>query len=346
MRLAKIERYCRLFFLCLADKQFAPCYNFSNPLWLSLALSMPSAPVRKAVIPAAGLGTRMLPATKAIPKEMLPVFDRPLIHYAVQELFQAGIESVLIVTGLGKHVIENHFAQDPALEQELARQGKTKNLRQLRDDLPKEGSIAFVRQSQRLGLGHAVWCARHWLAQEEAFVVSTPDELLLHNPSCLERMLQLYRDLASPDATLLAAMSMDEEQTQHYGVLQPRATPDENRLFAVENLIEKPERGTAPSTFCSIGRYILPVDILDTLDKALLQAPPTQGEIQLTDIIAHSANPVYGWLYEGERYDCGRIGGWIAANVAIASEKNKGSEPHWRETVRALQEDGSKGNDP
>ena len=303
-------------------------------------------PVRKAVIPAAGLGTRMLPATKAIPKEMLPVFDRPLIHYAVQELFQAGIESVLIVTGLGKHVIENHFAQDPALEQELTRQDKTRHLQQLHDDLPPEGSIAFVRQSQRLGLGHAVWCARHWLAQEEAFVVSTPDELLLHKPSCVERMLQLYRKLDTPTATLLAAMSMDEEQTQHYGVLNPRDKPDDDRLFPVKNLVEKPERGTAPSTFCSIGRYILPADILPVLDKAVQKAPTRQGEIQLTDAIVHNANPVYGWLYEGERYDCGRIGGWVAANVAIASEKNNSSEPHWKETIRALKDNDAKGDKP
>ena len=303
-------------------------------------------PVRKAVIPAAGLGTRMLPATKAIPKEMLPVFDRPLIHYAVQELFQAGIESILIVTGLGKHVIENHFAQDPALEQELTRQDKTRHLQQLHDDLPSEGSIAFVRQSQRLGLGHAVWCARHWLAQEEAFVVSTPDELLLHKPSCVERMLQLYRELDTPSATLLAAMSMDEEQTQHYGVLNPRDKPDDKRLFPVKNLVEKPERGTAPSTFCSIGRYILPADILPVLDKTVQQAPTRRGEIQLTDAIVHNANPVYGWLYEGERYDCGRIGGWVAANVAIASEKNNSSEPHWKETIRALKDNDAKGDKP
>ena len=307
-------------------------------------------PIRKAVIPAAGLGTRMLPATKAIPKEMLPVFDRPLIHYAVQELFQAGIESILIVTGLGKHVIENHFAQDPALEQELERQNKTNNIRQLHEDLPKEGSIAFVRQSQRLGLGHAVWCARHWLEQEQAFVVSTPDELLLHKPSCVERMLQIYDELDTPAATLLAAMSMDEEQTQHYGVLNPREKPDEQRLFPVENLIEKPKHGTAPSNFCSIGRYILPAAILPVLDKAVAKAVtkavPAQGEIQLTDAILHDANPVYGWLYEGERYDCGRIGGWIAANVAIASEKNNSSDPHWKETIRALQDNDTKGEKP
>ncbi len=301
-------------------------------------------PIRKAVIPAAGLGTRMLPATKAIPKEMLPVFDRPLIHYAVQELFQAGIESILIVTGLGKHVIENHFAQDPALEQELTRQGKTKNLQQLHDDLPKEGSIAFVRQSQRLGLGHAVWCARNWLAQEQAFVVSTPDELLLDNPSCVARLLQRYREIDNPAATLLAAMSMEEEQTQHYGVLTPRLKPADNRLFPVENLVEKPKLGTASSTFCSIGRYVLPANILPVLDKAVAGASSAQGEIQLTDAIVHNANPVYGWLYEGERYDCGRIGGWIAANVAIASERGNGVEPHWKETIRALQDNNAKDN--
>ena len=301
----------------------------------------------------------MLPATKAIPKEMLPVFDRPLIHYAVQELFQAGIESVLIVTGLGKHVIENHFAQDPALEQELTRQNKTKSLQQLREDLPQEGSIAFVRQSQRLGLGHAVWCARHWLDQEQAFVVSTPDELLQDKPSCIERMLQLYRNLDSSAATLLAAMSMEEEETQHYGVLTPREEPNEDRLFSVENLVEKPKRGTAPSTFCSIGRYILPAAILPVLERAVKRHPPTQGEIQLTDAIVQTASPVYGWLYEGERYDCGRIGGWVAANVAIASEKHDmsaphrsaphrsaphRSAPHWKETIRALKDNNAMGD--
>ena len=301
--------------------------------------------LRKAVIPAAGLGTRMLPATKAIPKEMLPVFDRPLIHYAVQELFQAGIESVLIVTSIGKHVIENHFAQDPSLEQELKRQGKTQNLRQLHDDMPEEGSIAFVRQSQRLGLGHAVWCARHWLAQEKAFVVSTPDELLLQKPSCLERMLQLYRQIDNAEATLLAAMSMEEEQTQHYGVLEPHEKPDARRLFPVKRLIEKPKRGSTSSSFCSIGRYILPASTLKALDKAVEQASQTQGEIQLTDAIEQNPNKVYGWLYEGERYDCGRIGGWVAANVALASQKHEGNDTHWQETVRALQEN-SEGRKP
>ncbi len=297
--------------------------------------------IRKAVIPAAGLGTRMLPATKAIPKEMLPVFDKPLIHYAVQELFDAGIEAIMIVTGLGKHVIENHFAQDSALEQELTNNNKNTILQQLRKNLPQEGSIAFTRQSQRLGLGHAVWCARKWIG-DEPFFVSTPDELLISNISCVKQMLNIYQQIEKPNATLMAAIELDKSQTKHYGVLAPKQKPIANIPFSVEKLVEKPNPENAPSNFCSIGRYILPAKIINSIESDINKSKNNQrnGEIQLTDAIASSINKneVYGCLYQGERYDCGKIGGWIAANVAIASKNsaNNKNKSHWQHTIQEL----------
>ena len=306
--------------------------------------------IRKAVIPAAGLGTRMLPATKAIPKEMLPVFDKPLIHYAVRELFNAGIESILIVTGLGKHVIENHFARDSALEQELIANKKIRELENIKNNTPVEGSIAFVRQSQRLGLWHAVWCARKWI-EEEPFFVSTPDELLLAENSCIQQMLNAYEKINNAEATIIAAMEMEKKQTQHYGVLEPTAKPENNEPFQVKGLVEKPKPEDATSNFCSIGRYILPAGIMNDLEKAVENNKINQKnnnqkvnkEIQLTDLIASRFNEkaVFGCLYKGERYDCGKIGGWVAANVAIAKQqtekqKNETQNEHWQQTIDAL----------
>ena len=324
--------------------------------------------IRKAVIPAAGLGTRMLPATKAIPKEMLPVFDKPLIHYAVRELFNAGIESILIVTGLGKHVIENHFAIDSALEQELIANNKIRELENIKNNTPVEGSIAFVRQSQRLGLWHAVWCARKWI-EAEPFFVSTPDELLLAENSCIQQMLNAYEKINNVNATIIAAMEMEKKQTQHYGVLEPMMEPQNNEPFQVKGLVEKPKPEDATSNFCSIGRYILPADVMNNLEKAVDKikqknnnsnnnSQEVNKEIQLTDLIASRFNEktVFGCLYKGERYDCGKIGGWVAANVAIAKQQiskqkiettkssrdkqneqqNEQQNEHWQQTIDAL----------
>ena len=315
--------------------------------------------IRKAVIPAAGLGTRMLPATKAIPKEMLPVFDKPLIHYAVHELLNAGIESILIVTGLGKHVIENHFAIDSALEQELIVNKKIRELENIKNNTPSEGSIAFVRQSHRLGLWHAVWCARKWIKQEP-FFVSTPDELLLAETSCIQQMLNIYEKINDTDVALFAAMEMERQQTQHYGVLEPIGKPEENKPFQVKSIVEKPKPEEALSNFCAIGRYIMPAGIMGKLEKAVADKKNNQKnnhglnnnkEIQLTDTIESwlENRTVFGCLYKGERYDCGKIGGWVAANVAVAKQQiekqnnetqsqekiNKENE-HWRQTIDAL----------
>ncbi len=334
--------------------------------------NMPECKIRKAVIPAAGLGTRMLPTTKAIPKEMLPVFDKPLIHYAVSELFNAGIESILIVTGLGKHVIENHFARDSALEQELIVNGKIRELENIKNNTPVEGSIAFVRQSQRLGLGHAVWCARKWIG-EEPFFVSTPDELLLAEISCVKQMLDEYQKINNPEVALIAAMEMEKKQTQNYGVLEPVSRPQGNSSFQVKGLVEKPKPENAPSNFCAIGRYILPAKIIGNLELAVINKKMEQSkhsksdnnssdnnqEIQLTDAIASfiEKKTVAGYLYKGERYDCGKIGGWVAANVAVAkqriekqkmetqyeikiegglAQKDNEQNKHWQQTIDAL----------
>ena len=238
----------------------------------------PDRRIRKAVFPVAGMGTRFLPATKAIPKEMLPVVDKPVIQYGVEEAREAGIEEFIFVTGRGKHVIEDHFDHAYELEALLSSREKTKELNSLLETLPITGSVSFTRQQKPLGLGHAVWCARH-LVGDEPFAVVLPDDLMVGTPGALKQMVDAYADTGG--GVIVAAEEKSREETQRYGVIAPGAT--RGNVTEVKGVVEKPKPADAPSNLCVIGRYILPPDIFAILDKGERGAG---NEIQLTDAMA------------------------------------------------------------
>ncbi len=267
--------------------------------------------IRKAIFPVGGLGTRFLPATKAMPKEMLPVVDKPLIQYAIEEARSAGIEEFIVVTSRGKTAIEDHLDHSRELETMLAERGKTKELDSIRSWLPAPGRVTYVRQPQPLGLGHAVWCARH-LIGDEPFAVLLPDDLILAATPCLEQMTQMY---AETGGNLLAVVQVPRAQVSRYGVLKTGAR--HQRLVEVQGLVEKPSPARAPSTLAVIGRYILQARVLDHLDR---QEPSAGGEIQLTDAIARTIGevPIHGYHFEGRRFDCGNTLGFVEANLAFA----------------------------
>jgi UTP--glucose-1-phosphate uridylyltransferase len=267
--------------------------------------------VRKAIFPVAGLGTRLLPATKAIPKEMLTVVDRPLIDYTVEEARAAGIELLIFVTGRGKVAIEDHFDQAFELEATLQARGKTAELAVLRQSLPPPGSFAFVRQGEPLGLGHAVWCARE-LIGDEPFAVLLPDDLVLAHTPCLKQMVEAQ---AETGGNMVAVVEVPREHTNRYGVLD--VDRDDGRLVSVRGLVEKPAPEVAPSTLSIIGRYILQPEIFQSLDRHERGAG---GEIQLTDAMAGliGQQPFHGLRFEGRRYDCGSPLGFLDANLAYA----------------------------
>jgi UTP--glucose-1-phosphate uridylyltransferase len=268
-------------------------------------------PVRKAVFPVAGLGTRFLPATKAIPKEMLPVVDKPLIQYAVEEAMDAGIEEFVFVTGRGKTAIEDHFDHSFELEETLRERGKTEALESILSWLPKPGRISYTRQQKPLGLGHAVWCARAFVS-DEAFAVLLADDLILAAPGCLRQMMEVYREVGG---NVVAAEDVPRDQTNRYGILD--VVEDDGRLARAKGLVEKPAPADAPSTLSIIGRYILQPEVFDFLDK---QERGAGNEIQLTDAMAKTIGdiPFHGLRFRGERFDCGNREGFIKANVAFA----------------------------
>ncbi len=264
-----------------------------------------------AVIPVAGLGTRMLPATKVVPKELLPVGDKPLIQYVVEECWEAGIERVVLVTALGKSLIVDHFDRSHLLEQYLARLGKEDALDRLATTLPPEtGSIVSVRQPQPLGLGHAVWCARH-LIHERPFAVLLPDDFILAEPGCLKQMMEVWEEVGG---NLVATIAVPREETHRYGII----TPGRRRgsLIAVEGVVEKPDPADAPSAFAVIGRYILDGGVLTALGRA---QRGKGGEIQLTDAMATRIGraPFHALLFDGERFDCGHKTGYLEAQLAL-----------------------------
>ena len=237
---------------------------------------MPAPPrIRKAVFPVAGMGTRFLPATKAVPKEMLPVVDKPVIQYAVEEAREAGIEKFIFVTGRGKHVIEDHFDHAYELEALLSAREKTKELNSLLESLPDTGSVAFTRQQKPLGLGHAVWCARH-LVGDEAFAVLLPDDLMVGTPGALKQMADAYDTVGG--GIIIAAEEKLREETQRYGVIKPGRV--QGAITEVKGVVEKPKPADAPSTLCIIGRYILTPEIFPELERRERGAG---NEIQLTD---------------------------------------------------------------
>ena len=268
--------------------------------------------VRKAVFPVGGLGTRFLPATKALPKEMLPIVDRPLIQYAVDEALEAGIEQMIFVTGRGKSAIEDHF--DIAYELETTMRQRGKSMELLHQTRLKPGAVAYVRQQEPMGLGHAVWCARD-IVGDEPFAVLLADDFMVGQPGCLKQMIQAYEKVGG---NMICAQEVPEDQTHMYGVITPGGR--DGRLTAVRGLVEKPAPGTAPSNLSVIGRYILQPEVMRVLEN---QEKGAGGEIQLTDAMARmiGTQPFHGLTFDGRRYDCGDKAGYIQANIALALDR-------------------------
>lgn len=271
---------------------------------------MISKPIKKAIFPVGGLGTRFLPATKAMPKEMLPIIDKPLIQYAVEEARDAGIEDFIFITGRGKGVIEDHFDHTYELSQYLKRHNKIDVLHTIEDIVFRPGQIVFLRQQQPRGLGHAVWCARH-LIKDEPFAVLLADDFILGNPSCLKQMINAH----IPGTNMAAVMEVPKSETNRYGILDIDRI--EKNLIHTKSLVEKPTTKEAPSTHAIVGRYILQSSIFSVLEK---QDTGKGGEIQLTDAIREmiSSIPFMGLLFEGERFDCGSKLGMLEAILAAA----------------------------
>jgi UTP--glucose-1-phosphate uridylyltransferase len=272
-------------------------------------------PVRKAVFPVAGMGTRFLPATKAVPKEMLTVVDKPVVQYAVEEAKDAGIEQFIFVTGRGKHIIEDHFDHAYELEALLSAREKTKELDSLLEGLPVSGSVSFTRQQKPLGLGHAVWCARH-LVGDEPFAVLLPDDLLVGTPGALTQMIEAYNNVGG--GVIIAAEEKTLEETQRYGVVSPGKT--HGNVTEVKGVVEKPKPKDAPSRLCVIGRYILQPEIFSELDR---REKGAGGEIQLTDSMAKLIGrmPFHAVKTTCERYDCGDKVGFLQANIALGLQR-------------------------
>jgi UTP--glucose-1-phosphate uridylyltransferase len=269
--------------------------------------------VRKAVFPVAGLGTRFLPATKAMPKEMLPVVDRPLIQHVVDEARQAGIEHFIFVTGRNKGVIEDHFDRQFELEMTLLERQKHEALDFLRQELPHPGTTSFTRQQEPLGLGHAVWCARE-LVGNEPFALLLPDVLVQHERGCLAQMIDAAAELGER-ANIVAVEEVPAERIDQYGVVGVGAR--KGKMFSITGMVEKPPRDRAPSNLILTGRYILQPEILDILGT---QERGAGGEIQLTDamIALSRTQPFYGLKFDGRSFDCGSKIGFLAANVSYA----------------------------
>ncbi len=271
-------------------------------------------PVRKAIFPVGGLGTRFLPATKSMPKEMLTVVDKPLIQYAVDEAREAGIEELIFITGRGKTAIEDHFDHAYELQDMLAARGKDEALRLVKETIPKPGQLAFTRQQEPLGLGHAVWCGRNFVGSEPVAVLLA-DDLILSEKGCLKQMIDAYNQVGG---NMVALMEVPREQTSAYGVVKPGDITD--RLVEVRGMVEKPKPEDAPSNLAVIGRYILQPKVFEDLGRMEKGAG---GEIQLTDALARQLGlqPFNGYLFEGRRFDCGNKVGFLEANLAFALDR-------------------------
>jgi UTP--glucose-1-phosphate uridylyltransferase len=269
-------------------------------------------PLRKAVFPVGGLGTRFLPATKALPKEMLPIVDRPLIQYAVDEALEAGIEQMIFVTGRGKSAIEDHFDIAYELESTMAQRGKSMEL--LHQTRLKPGAVAYVRQQEPMGLGHAVWCARD-IVGDEPFAIFLADELMVGQPGCMKQMVDAYNRVGG---NLVCGYEVPPEETDRYGIISPGR--QDGNLVEVTALVEKPELGTAPSNLMIPGRYILQPEVMRVLET---QGKGAGGEIQLTDAMAQmiGGQPFHAYKFGGRRFDCGDKAGYIQANIALALDR-------------------------
>jgi len=289
-------------------------------------------PIRKAVFPVAGLGTRFLPATKAIPKEMLPVVDRPVIQHVVDEARAAGIEHFIFVTGRNKAVIEDHFDKQFELEATLRGRGKNQELQLLETDLPAAGQTSFTRQQEPLGLGHAVWCARE-LVGNEPFALLLPDMLHHGEPGCLSGMVDVYH--ANGGGNVIAVSEVPREQVHQYGIVGVGEASGKG--FRITSMVEKPKAENAPSNYMISGRYILQPEIFSLLST---QTPGAGGEIQVTDAMLNlmSMQPFFGYRFEGEIYDCGSKIGFLAANVAYALARDD-IAPEFRRVLGKLIEE-------
>lgn len=270
--------------------------------------------IKKAIFPVAGLGTRFLPATKAMPKEMLPVVDKPLIQYAVEEALSAGIEQIIFVTGRGKSALEDHFDHSFRLEQTLINKEKDDLLKQVQDIIPESGTIVYTRQNQPLGLGHAIWCARDIIG-DEPFAVLLADDLIMSDTPVLGQMISKFERLR---ASVVAVEEVNKSETDKYGIIDGIESGDD--MLEIKGMIEKPKPENAPSNLAIIGRYILTPKIFELLGK---QQRGAGGEIQLTDAMAVllQNQPIYGYKFKGKRFDCGSKAGFLKANIAFALEK-------------------------
>ena len=272
--------------------------------------------VTKAIFPVAGLGTRFLPATKSVPKEIMTLVDKPLIQYAIDEAREAGIKEFIFVTSRGKGALEDYFDHAPDLEASLRKSGKTELLDILKATNMDSGAIAYIRQHKALGLGHAVWCARR-LIGNEPFAVILPDDVIAAEKPCLKQMVEAYQETGG---SMVAAMEVPPEKTSSYGILD--VADDRGDVFSVKGMIEKPEQGAAPSNLAVIGRYILSPKVLQNFNKVEKGAG---GELQLTDAIAEEillGRDVHGFRFKGQRFDCGSKAGFLQATVAFALERD------------------------
>ncbi len=283
--------------------------------------------VRKAVIPAAGLGTRFLPATKASPKEMLPVVDKPVIQYVVEEAVAAGIESILIITGRGKEAIENHFDVSYELEHVLSERGKVEALEVVRK-IASLVEISYQRQKKALGLGHAVLCARTWVGREP-FAVLLGDDIIVSRTPCMRQMTDAFQEMGS---SVLGVMTVDRRETNKYGIIAGRAVSE--RLLQVKKIVEKPSPDKTPSNTAVVGRYLFTPAIFDELEKT---EKDSGGEIQLTSAIESllDTEKVFAYRFEGRRYDTGNKLGFLKATVELALARPELSAP-FREYLRSL----------
>lgn len=278
-------------------------------------------PITKAIFPVAGLGTRFLPATKSVPKEIMTLVDRPLIQYAIDECRAAGIEDFIFVTSRGKSALEDYFDRSPELERSLEEKGKDKLLEVLRQTDMDSGAIAYIRQDRPLGLGHAVWCARRLLAPDESFAVILPDDVIAAETPCLKQMVEAH---AETGGSMVAAMEVPEERTSSYGILDIKE--DMGATVSVKGMVEKPAAGTSPSNLAVIGRYILSPNVMQnlaTIDRG------AGGELQLTDAIAKEltdGRDVFGYRFRGQRFDCGSKAGFLQATVAFGLARDELSD--------------------
>lgn len=270
--------------------------------------------IRKAVFPVAGLGTRFLPATKAMPKEMLPLVDKPIIQYAVEEALASGIEEIIFVTGKGKSALEDHFDRSYQLEETLRERGKDMLLRVVEAVVPETGTIVYTRQNEPLGLGHAIWCAKN-IVGDEPFAVLLADDVIQAEVPVLAQMVEQFDRLR---ASIVATVEVAPEETSRYGIIDPKQCM--GNVVEVKGLVEKPKQSEAPSNLAIIGRYILTPKIFEILDRGIVGAG---NEIQVTDAmsILLEKQPVFGYKFEGKRFDCGDKAGWQMANIAFSMER-------------------------